>query len=140
LRFTPEEILKMPDFKERVDRYWRLNAEATKLYQTLSRTDGNVLITDLRGISEIPPANRFLIYTLPGFEKTNVSVRLAEVKKEGRVSIQLGHNIFNRSCRTNVGTLCAAFGGGGHRGAGTCQVPVADADRVVQEIVNKIKE
>jgi hypothetical protein len=140
LKHTPEEILQMPDVQERVERYHKCNADAVQLYRQHSRADGNVLITDFRGVGEIPPANRFLVYTLPGMERTNVSVRLSDVKKEGKVSIQVGHNIFNRTCKTNVGALCAEYGGGGHRGAGTCQVPVADAERVVREIVGKVKQ
>lgn len=140
LKESPEEILKMPDVQERVTRYHTLNAEARKHYAARSRAEGNVLITDLRGAEEIPTANRFLVYTLTGMEKTNVSVRLSDVKREGKVSIQIGHNILNRTCKTNVGQLCASYGGGGHKGAGTCQVAVADADRVLKEILQKLKE
>ena len=50
-----------------------------------TRIDGNVLITDLRDMVEIPPANRFLVYTLPGAETTNISLRLSMAKGGGNI-------------------------------------------------------
>ena len=98
------------------------------------------VISDLRGVAEIPPANRFLIYTLPGHEDTTVSIRLSGVKGGEKISLQVGHNIFNRTSMLNIGVLMAGFGGGGHLGAGTCQVPAADADKVLEDIVNAVAE
>jgi len=56
------------------------------------------------------------------------------------VSIQVGHSILNRTCKTNVGELLASYGGGGHVGAGTCQPKYADAERVLGEIVAALKK
>jgi hypothetical protein len=137
---APEEVLAHPDVRQRVERYQTLNEEATRLYTERTRFDGNVLITDLRDLAEIPPANRFLVYTLAGADDTNISIRLSMAKGGEKVSIQVGHNIFNRSSKTDVGELMASYGGGGHPGAGTCQVPKDDADRVAAEIVSKVKE
>jgi nanoRNase/pAp phosphatase (c-di-AMP/oligoRNAs hydrolase) len=39
----------------------------------------------------------------------------------------------------DVGKLLLGYGGGGHHQVGTCQVPYADADRVIGEVVGKIK-
>jgi nanoRNase/pAp phosphatase (c-di-AMP/oligoRNAs hydrolase) len=50
----------------------------------------------------------------------------------------VGKSIFNRTSRTNVGELMLAYGGGGHPAAGTCQVEIDDADRVVGEIVARL--
>jgi nanoRNase/pAp phosphatase (c-di-AMP/oligoRNAs hydrolase) len=86
----------------------------------------------VRGKKDIPTCNSFLIYTL--FPDANVSVRIAD--GTGDVcSIQVGHSILNRTCRTNVGDMLHAFGGGGHEGAGTAQPAKADADRVLAEII-----
>ncbi len=35
----------------------------------------------------------------------------------------------------NIGEFMLHYGGGGHVGAGTCQVPIADAPRIRQEII-----
>ncbi|MEW6366281.1 MAG: exopolyphosphatase [Acidobacteriota bacterium] len=140
LRHSAKEILEMPDVKERVERYKALDAEARRVYGGQSRIEGNMLITDLRSVANIPPANRFLVYTLPGAGATNISVRLAAVKGGEKVSIQVGHNIFNRTSKTDVGALMARYGGGGHRGAGTCQVASTEADRTVREILGAVRE
>ena len=50
----------------------------------------------------------------------------------------LGHSIFNRTCRTNVGELAARYGGGGHRGAGSAPLP-ADPESEIRLIVAELK-
>jgi nanoRNase/pAp phosphatase (c-di-AMP/oligoRNAs hydrolase) len=50
----------------------------------------------------------------------------------------LGHSIFNRTCRTNVGEMAARYGGGGHRGAASVPLP-PDADSQIQIIVSELK-
>lgn len=102
-----------------------------------SRQDGNVVVTDVRGMRDLPSGNRFLIYDL--FSDANVSMRVADGRGGAFTSIQLGHSILKRDCRTSVGDLLAAYGGGGHQGAGTAQVATADADRVVGEILEQPK-
>ncbi len=137
---SPEEVLASPDVQERVAAYKQDQEKAKEFYKKYSRVDGNVLITDLReAMADVPPANRFLIYTLEGFENTNVSIRVAGAKGGGKVSIQCGLNIFNRTSNANLGEILAVYGGGGHRGAGTCQVAATDADRVLGEIIERVK-
>ena len=109
------------------------------MYAEHSRVEGNVVVSDLRDFEDLPPANRFLVYVLVGHEETNISIRLSMVKGGGKVSIQVGHNIFNRTSAVDVGALMASLGGGGHRGAGTCQVAAEDADRVLGEILERVK-
>lgn len=140
LRHTPEEILAMPDIRERVVHYRQTEEQARDLLSAHTRIDGNVLITDLRKAEEIPPANRFLVYTLPGAETTNVSIRLSTVKGAEKVSFQVAHNIFNRTARGDVGALMSRYGGGGHRGAGTCQISTTSAERVLGEMLAILRE
>ena len=42
------------------------------------------------------------------------------------------------SSRTDVGALMLTYGGGGHEAAGTCQVPNEDAERVLEELLERI--
>ena len=134
----PDAVLADPQVAERVsilrDQQW----EFMEHLISTSRTDGNVIISDVRGIKDLPLGNRFFIYTL--FPDANVSVRLADGAGNAFTSIQVGHSIFNRTCKTSVGALMAHFGGGGHFGAGTCQPAVDDADRVLGEIVTILKK
>jgi hypothetical protein len=134
---SADEILTIPDVKERVDRYFQAQEEFRRVMREHSAVDGNVIVTDLRGVS-IPAGNRFLIYTM--FPEANIQVRVFDGKKGEFVVIALGHSIFNRTSKTDVGRLMNRYGGGGHRGAGTCQVPVDRADAVMREIVAQCKQ
>lgn len=132
-----EEILRMPDVKERIDRYFEGQEEFKKVMAKHSRVEGNVIITDLRGIGDLPTGNRFLIYTL--FPEANIQVRIFDGKKGEFVVCAVGHSIFNRTSKTDVGKLMDSYGGGGHRGAGTCQLPIDGAEAAIHRIIETIK-
>ncbi len=134
---TPEEILNEPDIKERVERYFKQEEEFRKVQLQHSRQDGNVVITDFRGV-EVPIGNRFVIYTQ--FPTANISIRIMDGKKGEFCSIAVGHSIFNRTSRTDVGALMAKYGGGGHRSAGTCQLPYDVVDAKVAEMIAIMKK
>jgi len=51
----------------------------------------------------------------------------------------VGHSIFNRTCNVNVGDLLKKYGGGGHRGAGTTQLPPEKAETKIKEILERLK-
>jgi nanoRNase/pAp phosphatase (c-di-AMP/oligoRNAs hydrolase) len=132
-----DEILAEPDVKERVDRYFEGQEEFRKVTQKHSRADGNVIITDLRGLESMPTGNRFLVYTM--FPEQNIQVRIFDGKRGEFVVCALGHSIFNRTSNTDVGKLMDRYSGGGHRGAGTCQLPIESADSKIREIIEKCK-
>jgi hypothetical protein len=134
----PGKILDDPMVAERVAILQVQEKAFMRHLKDDSKQDGNVVITDVRDKADVPLGNRFLIYTL--FPETNVSVRVAGGANSTFVSIQVGHSIFNRTCRTSVGALLASYGGGGHFGAGTAQPKTADADRVLAEIVAVLKK
>ncbi|MEO8504823.1 MAG: exopolyphosphatase [Acidobacteriota bacterium] len=101
-----------------------------------SRVDGNVVITDFRNLEHPPIGNRFLIYAL--YPEVNVSLRLHWGPGRAYPMLLLGHSIFNRTCKSNVGELAARYGGGGHRGAGS--VPLqADAEQQIQMVISELK-
>jgi hypothetical protein len=133
-----DTVLDDPQVAERVAILQVQERAFMRHLQADSKQDGNVVITDVRDKKDVPLGNRFLIYTL--FPSANVSVRLADGANKEFVSIQVGHSIFNRTCRTSVGSLLASYGGGGHFGAGTAQPKTADTDRVLGEIVTVLKK
>ncbi|MCL2081336.1 MAG: exopolyphosphatase [Oscillospiraceae bacterium] len=134
---TVDEILLLPDVKERVDLYWEQDALFRKMLDSHTRVDGNVIITDLRGVSPIYTGNRFMLYSL--HPEQNVSVWVVDGRAGLNVSIAVGYSVLNRTCDADVGQLCFSFGGGGHRQVGTCQVSVESADDVVGQIVAALK-
>jgi nanoRNase/pAp phosphatase (c-di-AMP/oligoRNAs hydrolase) len=55
------------------------------------------------------------------------------------VAVAVGHSIFNRTSRVSVGVLMSRYGGGGHRGAGTCLLPADRADAFLAEMISVMK-
>jgi len=138
LKTTPiEQIMQQPEVKERVERLRREQTEFTHLLKRNSFQLNNVVITDLREIERLPAGNRFLIYTL--FPDSNVSLRVHWGPSHGSVVAAVGHSIFNRTCKTSVGELMSRFGGGGHRGAGTCVLPLENAADAIDEILFELQ-
>lgn len=127
------EILSLPDTAERVAIYKKSDQQAREFLTSHSRVEGSVLLTDARGVEELPPANRFLVYSL--FPTANISVRMIDGKGKEFVSISVGYSVLNRTASIDVGSLMLKYGGGGHKAVGTCQVPYDKADAVLQEIL-----
>lgn len=134
----PAAVLADPDVKERVDRYLTQQEAFERVMRERSSLDGNVIVTDLRGAGDLPAGNRFLIYTM--FPPANIQLRVFEGRRNEFVVVAVGHSIFNRTAKTDVGTLMQRYGGGGHRGAGTCQLPLGEADAKIAEILEAIRE
>jgi len=132
-----KEVLQQPEVKARVD---RLRADQAAFKHLLSRNSfqlNNVVVTDLREIERLPAGNRFLVYTL--FPEANVSLRVHWGPRHDSVIAAVGHSIFNRTCNTSVGDLMSRYGGGGHRGAGTCVLPIEKAADAIDEILFELQ-
>jgi oligoribonuclease NrnB/cAMP/cGMP phosphodiesterase (DHH superfamily) len=128
-----DEILSLPDTRERIERYRANDQKAQEFLREKSRVSGSVLVTDARGADDIPPSNRFLIYSL--YPETNISIRMIDGRGKEFVAISVGYSITNRTATVDVGSLMLKYGGGGHRKVGTCQVPYDQADRVLVELI-----
>jgi oligoribonuclease NrnB/cAMP/cGMP phosphodiesterase (DHH superfamily) len=133
---TVEEILSLSDFKERVKLYHEENKKYEQLITKSARTEGDVIVIDLRDCEAIPVGNRFLEYVL--YPDQNISIRIANGKNKAFAMISVGNSIINNTSRINVGSLTLQYGGGGHERVGTCQVAYEDVDRVVNEMLNVI--
>jgi nanoRNase/pAp phosphatase (c-di-AMP/oligoRNAs hydrolase) len=132
-----DEILSMPDVKERIDLYFEQAKLFREMIQREARIEGKVIQIDLRNVETIYAGNRFLIYTL--FPDQNISVWVINGKNRENCVITVGYSIINKTATVDVGSMLLAYGGGGHHQVGTCQVPYEDADKVIREIVEKCK-
>ena len=132
-----EEILRVPDVVERVERYFEQEPAYEDMVKEKSRPDGNVILIDLRDVEEIQSGNRFIEYAL--YPDQNVSLRIIWGKGKQNTVFTVGHSIINRTCQTDVGSLMLKYGGGGHRAVGTCQVPTENAEQVREEILAQLK-
>jgi len=133
-----EEILQLPDVAERVKRYYEQNDLFKQMILQHTRTDENVIITDLRGVDVIYSGNRFLIYSL--YPEQNISVWMIDGRNKQNCVYAVGHSIIKRTSKTDVGSLMLKYGGGGHKVVGTCQVPYEKADIVLKELVSTMKK
>lgn len=131
-----DEILADPDVKERVDVYFEQDEQFRKMVADHTFVRGNAIVTDLRDVSPIYTGNRFLIYSL--HPEQNISLWMVDGRGKQNCPIAVGHSVLNRTSKTDVGSLMLKYGGGGHPQVGTCQVPYEDADRVLEELLEKI--
>lgn len=132
-----EEILEHEDVKERVELYFEQDRLFKDMVQKHTRLESNVIVTDLRDVDPIYTGNRFLIYSL--YPDQNVSMWIVDGKMKQNVSIACGYSILNRTCSVDIGKLMLQNGGGGHKMVGTCQVESADANQVIQSIIDALR-
>ena len=132
-----DEILEMPDVKERITLYQEQEKLFIEMLRKYSRTDGPVVITDLRGVETINAGNRFIIYGL--YPDQNISVWVVDGRQKVNCSIGVGYSIINQTAIADVGSILLKYGGGGHQRVGTCQVDYGEADRIIGEIVEQLK-
>jgi len=131
-----DEILAIPDVKERVDLYFEHQRASLQQIEKNAIVRKNVVVLDLRNEDEIYATNRFIIYAL--YPECNTSIHVMWGLKKQNTVFAVGGSIINRTSNTNIGELMLQYGGGGHAKAGTCQVENEHADETLQEIITKI--
>ncbi len=132
---TTEEILEMPDVKERIEVYNEQTAKFKEMVTAHTRVEGNVIISDLRGVDPIYTGNRFMIYSM--YPDQNISAWIVAGKGGLGCSAAVGYSIINKSCTIDVGSLMLKYGGGGHKKVGTCQFSdekISDLDKMLKEL------
>jgi nanoRNase/pAp phosphatase (c-di-AMP/oligoRNAs hydrolase) len=133
---TADEILALPDVKERVDLYRSHAGDFKAQLLRCGRVYENLVVLDLRNEETIWSGNRFSIYAI--YPQCNISIHQIWGRQKQNVVFATGKSILDRSSTTNVGELMLRYGGGGHHAAGTCQVDTPDADRVLAELIAAI--
>lgn len=133
---TIEQILELPDVKERTDLYFEHDSKARQQIQKCAKVYNNLVILDLRDEETIYATNRFTLYAL--YPNTNISIHVMWGLKQQNTVFAVGKSILNRSSNTNVGELCLKYNGGGHLNAGTCQVANDQAEATLKVLIEKI--
>ena len=113
------EILALPDMRERIEVYEEQTEKFGEMVRAHTRTEGNVIITDLRGVDPIYTGNRFMIYSM--YPEQNISAWVVSGKGGAGCSAAVGYSVVNRTSDVNVGSLMLKYRGGGHKAVGTCQ-------------------
>lgn len=133
---TLEEILSMSDVQERVEVYQEQTALFKEMVKSHTRTEGNVIITDLRGVDPIYTGNRFMIYSL--YPEQNISAWIVNGKGGQGCSAAVGYSIFNKTATLNVGSLMLKYHGGGHKKVGTCQFSNENMDAELPKLLEEL--
>ncbi|HFQ5354813.1 exopolyphosphatase [Vibrio vulnificus] len=133
---TIEQILDLPDVKERIDLYREHEIKFKEQIQRCATVYKNLVLLDLTNEETIYAGNRFIIYAL--FPDCNISIHKMWGFQKQNVVFATGKSIFDRGSKTNVGELMLKYGGGGHQAAGTCQINIEDSERVQAELIEQI--
>ena len=128
-----EEILEMPDVKERVDLYNEQSEQFVAQLKRIAKVYGKVVVLDLRNEEVIHAGNRFMIYAL--YPETQISVHVAWGFRKQNTAVMIGKSIVNKASKVDIGELCLKYGGGGHHNAGTCQLDNDVVDKQLPDII-----
>jgi len=131
-----DEILALPDVRERVDLFKEHHIKFKEQLERCARMDDNVVVIDLRKEDKIWAGNRFMVYAL--FPNASVSIHALWGKNKQNTVLAVGKSIFNKTSKTHIGKLMLEYGGGGHNATGTCQIENLKADEKMDEIIQKI--
>ncbi len=128
-----DEILELPDVKERVDLYFEQTELFVAQLRKVARVYDKVVVLDLREEEIIHAGNRFMIYAL--YPETQISVHVAWGFQKQNTAVMIGKSIVNKASDVDIGAICLDYGGGGHRNAGTCQLDNDVVDAKLPEII-----
>ena len=133
---TTEQILSLPDVKERIETYFEQNEKFMEMVRQYTRIDGNLIISDLRGVNPIYSGNRFLIYSM--YPEQNISAWIVSGRGGAGCSAACGYSILNKTSNVDVGSLMLKYGGGGHRKVGTCQFTDENMDAELPKMLAEL--
>lgn len=128
-----DEVLELPDVKERVDLYFEQQELFKQQLRDIVVIHDKVAVIDLRPLETIYAGNRFMVYAM--WPEIEMSVHVAWGFKKQNTAVMIGKSIINKAGTMDIGELCLDYGGGGHPNAGTCQL---DNDKVDAELPNII--
>ena len=133
LEHTIDEILELPDVKERVDLYFEQTDLFKAQLQRIAQIHDKVVVLDLRNEEVIHAGNRFMVYAL--YPEAQISIHVAWGFQKQNTAVMIGKSIVNKSSQVDIGEICLRYGGGGHRNAGTCQLENDVVDKDLVDII-----
>lgn len=136
LKHSIQEILALPDVKERVDLYFEQQELFKAQIERVHKIEGDVIILPLKDEEIIYTGNRFLVYAM--YPEAKISVHVMWGLKKQNTAVTIGKSIVNRSSSVDIGEICLQYGGGGHKNAGTCQLDNDKVDAILPEIIEKL--
>jgi len=131
-----EDVLNLPDVRERVDVYFDQQKRFKDQLQRLTKIHDKVAVIDLRDQEIIYAGNRFMVYAM--WPEVEISVHVAWGFKKQNTAVMIGKSIINRASQVNIGEICYTYGGGGHANAGTCQIDNDKVDELLPTIIEQL--
>ena len=130
---TIDEVLALPDVKERVDLYFEQQELFKQQLRDTVVIHDKVAVIDLRPLETIYAGNRFMVYAM--WPEVEMSVHVAWGFKKQNTAVMIGKSIINKAGTLDIGQLCLDYGGGGHPNAGTCQLDNDKVDDALPDII-----
>jgi nanoRNase/pAp phosphatase (c-di-AMP/oligoRNAs hydrolase) len=134
---TIEEILRLPDVRERVEMYFTHEPLFKEQIERCSTVYDRLVVLDLRGEETIYCGNRFMIYAL--FPESTISIHVMWGKQMQNTVFAVGKSIFARTSPAKIGDLMLEYNGGGHDAAGTCQVENELSEKTKKELIARLR-
>lgn len=131
-----DEILALPDVKERVELFFAQHELFRAQIKRVAEVHENLVVLDLRGEDVIYAGNRFVVYAM--FPQCDISMHVMWGRDRMNTVYTVGKSIFDRANPLDVGRLMLAHGGGGHHAAGTCQGANDTAEAAKQGLIESI--
>ena len=133
-----EEVLELPDVKERVEMYFEHAELFKKQVSRVAKVYGDVVVLYLKDEDPIYTGNRFMVYAM--YPEAKISIHVMWGFRKQNTAVTIGKSIVNRSSKVNIGEICLEYGGGGHMNAGTCQLDNDKVDDLLPEIIEKLNQ
>ena len=131
-----DDILALPDVKERVDLFSAQHGLFCAQIRRVAEVRGNLVVLDLRHEATIHAGNRFVVYAM--YPQCDISLHVMWGREKLNTVYTVGKSIFDRGNQVDIGMLMLSHGGGGHHAAGTCQGPNDGADAMKQDLIKQI--
>ena len=138
LDHTIDEVLELPDVKERTELYFEQEKLFKAQLERITKVCGKVAVIDLRNEDVIYAGNRFMVYAM--YPETEISVHVAWGFKKQNTAVMIGKSIFNKTSKADIGELCLSYGGGGHANAGTCQLENDEIEEKLPAIIEALNQ
>ena len=135
---TIDEIMELPDVKERTKLYFEQAELFKDQLKRIVKVCGKVAVIDLRSEDIIYAGNRFMVYAM--YPETEISIHVAWGFKKQNTAVMIGKSIVNKNSNADIGMLCLAYGGGGHKNAGTCQLDNDVVDKELPKIIEELNK
>ena len=133
-----EEILELPDVKERVELFFKYEKDFKAQLERCTKIYGNIAVVDLRKEEIIYPGNRFMVYAM--YPEINISIHVIWGVKQQNTVFAVGKSIFDKSSKINIGDIMLKRGGGGHMAAGTCQIANETANEELIKLIDELTD